>query len=134
MDLPIEDTMPAKRQWDALIGLLIDWAETTYDPFSTNENPDLMPTIQELWNGIFSSEDSADGCLDVTKYPAIKKIKSVHPPYSSDTIVSHEWAWYRHATDSTHGAVILENVGSILWNSFSKCQSTSGIKWPGRHS
>ncbi|KAG9317723.1 hypothetical protein JVU11DRAFT_1939 [Chiua virens] len=53
-DLPIEDTLVAK-----------------YDPFGINENPDLMPTIQQLWDDIFNLGDAR---LDVTKYPAIKKI------------------------------------------------------------
>lgn len=73
-DLPIDDTMLAKRQWDSLVCLLIDWAGTTDDPFGTNENPDLMPTIQGLWNDTFGSEGSQ---LDVTMYPAIKKIVGV---------------------------------------------------------
>ena len=81
MDLPIENTTQAKRQWDTLIGLLIDWAGTTDDPFGTNENPDLMPTIQELWNRVFGAK-KAEVCLDVTMYPAIKKIVSVHPEHA----------------------------------------------------
>ncbi|KAI9574136.1 hypothetical protein HD554DRAFT_2165637 [Boletus coccyginus] len=73
MDLPIENTVEAKCQWDTLIGLLINWAGTTDDPFGMNKNSDLMPTIQELWNRVFGMEEP-ELCLDVTKYPAIKKI------------------------------------------------------------
>jgi len=42
-----------------------------------------MPTIQELWNELFSSEG---GCLDVTKYLAIKKIVSVHSHHNDITL------------------------------------------------
>ncbi|KAG9310035.1 hypothetical protein JVU11DRAFT_10072 [Chiua virens] len=69
-DLPIEDNLVTKYQWDILICLLVDWAGSTDDPFGTNKNLDLMPTIQQLWDNIF---DLGDACLDVTKYPAIKK-------------------------------------------------------------
>lgn len=71
-DLPIEDTDSAKETWNDLVALIIDWAGTTDDPFGTNENPDPIPTIQELWDTLFSDEHH----VDVTKYPAIKKIVS----------------------------------------------------------
>ncbi|KAN0081517.1 hypothetical protein V8E55_009141 [Tylopilus felleus] len=69
-DLPIEDTDHAKETWNHLTALIVDWAGTMDDPFGTNENPDLMLTIQELWNALFLDEHH----VDVTNYPAIRKV------------------------------------------------------------
>ena len=71
-DLPMGDNAYGKSQWEYLIRLLIDWAGTTDDPFETNEHPDLMPTLQELWKVLFEEYP-----LDVTEHPAIKKLVSV---------------------------------------------------------
>ena len=71
-DLPIGDNAHGKSLWEYLIRLLIDWAGTTDDPFGTNEHPELMPTLQELWKIIFEEYP-----LDVTDHPAIKKLVHV---------------------------------------------------------
>ncbi|KAG1720488.1 hypothetical protein EDB19DRAFT_1647056 [Suillus lakei] len=56
------------KQWDQLIRALLDWAGTTDDPFGTNEHPDLMERLQELWNEYFE-----DIKIDIADHPAVKK-------------------------------------------------------------
>ncbi|KAI9441549.1 hypothetical protein H4582DRAFT_2055430 [Lactarius indigo] len=56
-------------QWDLIVRRVLDWAGTLLDTFGTNEHPDLLVTIQGLW----------DKCLperteDVHTNPAIKKV------------------------------------------------------------
>ncbi|KAI9430960.1 hypothetical protein H4582DRAFT_2085724 [Lactarius indigo] len=56
-------------QWDLIVRGVLDWAGTLSDTFGTNEHPDLLVTIQGLW----------DKCLperteDVRTNPAIKKV------------------------------------------------------------
>ncbi|KAI9431484.1 hypothetical protein H4582DRAFT_2084958 [Lactarius indigo] len=56
-------------QWDLIVHGVLDWAGTLSDTFGTNEHPDLLVTIQGLW----------DKCLperteDVRTNPAIKKV------------------------------------------------------------
>ncbi|KAH9037034.1 hypothetical protein EDB84DRAFT_1675719 [Lactarius hengduanensis] len=56
-------------QWDRIVRGVLDWAGTLPDTFGTNEHPDLLDTVQGLW----------DKCLperteDVRVNPAIKKV------------------------------------------------------------
>ncbi|KAH7917559.1 hypothetical protein BV22DRAFT_1026132 [Leucogyrophana mollusca] len=69
-DLPFKDNTDHKL-WDNLVRALLDWAGTVDDPFGTNEHPDLTERLQELWNLFFTHLP-----LDVTEYPAIKKLVS----------------------------------------------------------
>ncbi|KAH9010809.1 hypothetical protein EDB85DRAFT_1901640 [Lactarius pseudohatsudake] len=59
-------------QWDRIVRGVLDWAGTLPDTFGTNEHPDLLDTVQGLW----------DKCLperteDVHVNPAIKKVALV---------------------------------------------------------
>ncbi|KAG2743056.1 hypothetical protein P692DRAFT_201870409 [Suillus brevipes Sb2] len=68
-DLPFKGKTHAK-QWDQLIRALLDWAGTTNDPFGTNEHPDLMEQLQDLWNMDNFFEDIE---IDIADHPAVKK-------------------------------------------------------------
>ncbi|KAH9174066.1 hypothetical protein EDB89DRAFT_2068010 [Lactarius sanguifluus] len=67
-DIPITGERE-HAQWDRIVRGVLDWAGTLPDTFGTNEHPDLLDTIQDLW----------DKCLpkrieDVRANPAIKKV------------------------------------------------------------
>jgi hypothetical protein len=66
-DLPFKGETHAK-QWDQLIRTLLNWAGTTNDPFGTNEHPDLMERLQDLWNDFFEDIE-----IDIADHPAVKK-------------------------------------------------------------
>ncbi|KAI9428784.1 hypothetical protein H4582DRAFT_2066461 [Lactarius indigo] len=68
LDIPIAGEHEL-AQWDLIVRGVLDWAGTLSDTFGTNEHPDLLVTIQGLW----------DKCLpermeDVRTNPAIKKV------------------------------------------------------------
>ncbi|KAI9428948.1 hypothetical protein H4582DRAFT_2090488 [Lactarius indigo] len=72
LDIPIAGEHEL-AQWDLIVCGVLDWAGTLSDTFGTNEHPDLLVTIQGLW----------DKCLperteDVRTNPAIKKVVIDH--------------------------------------------------------
>ncbi|KAH9019475.1 hypothetical protein EDB84DRAFT_1566053 [Lactarius hengduanensis] len=69
-DIPITGEHE-NAQWDRIVRGVLDWAGTLPDTFGTNEHPDLLDTVQALW----------DKCLperteNVRVNPAIKKVVS----------------------------------------------------------
>lgn len=67
-NIPITDDHEL-MQWDLIVQGMLDWAGTLLDPFGTNEHPDLLDTVQDLW----------DNCLperveDVHDNPTVKKV------------------------------------------------------------
>jgi hypothetical protein len=57
-------------QWDLIIRGVLDWVGTLPDTFGTNEHPDLLDTVQGLW----------DKCLpkrteDIHSNPVVKKVE-----------------------------------------------------------
>ncbi|KAH9028747.1 hypothetical protein EDB85DRAFT_2147704 [Lactarius pseudohatsudake] len=67
-DIPITGEHE-NAQWDRIVRGVLDWAGTLPDTFGTNEHPDLLDTVQALW----------DKCLperteNVRVNPAIKKV------------------------------------------------------------
>ncbi|KIJ58131.1 hypothetical protein HYDPIDRAFT_171392 [Hydnomerulius pinastri MD-312] len=67
-DLPIWDDKELAA-WEGLIRALIDWAGSLKDSFGTSEHPDLMSTIQALWDLYLK-----DSPVKVSEYPAIRKL------------------------------------------------------------
>ena len=72
--LPLQDETE-QLQFDLLIRSILDWAGTLQDPFGTNEHPDLLSVIQQLWIKIFPNK-----LKDVLKMdPSIKQnVSNVH--------------------------------------------------------
>ncbi|KAF8256462.1 hypothetical protein EI94DRAFT_1822919 [Lactarius quietus] len=67
-DIPITEDHEL-AQWDLIVHGILDWAGTLPDTFGTNKHPDLLSTIQDLW----------DQCLperakDMHENSAIKKV------------------------------------------------------------
>lgn len=59
-------------QWDLLVRGVLDWAGTLSDPFGTNEHPDLLSTVQALWDQCLPERNE-----DVSENLAIKKVVSL---------------------------------------------------------
>ncbi|KAF8316240.1 hypothetical protein F5887DRAFT_1089139 [Amanita rubescens] len=65
--LPLNES--EREQFDLLIRSVLDWAGTLKDPFGTNEHPDLISVIQQLWIEIFPDKPKDAPQKD----PSIKK-------------------------------------------------------------
>ncbi|KAF8261097.1 hypothetical protein EI94DRAFT_1705813 [Lactarius quietus] len=70
-NIPITEDHELAQQ-DLIVCGVLDWAGMLSDSFGTNEHPDLLSTIQELWDQCLS-----ESAKDVHENPAIKKVKAV---------------------------------------------------------
>jgi hypothetical protein len=59
-------------QWDLIVFGVLDWAGTLPDTFGTNEHPDLLVTVQGLWDKCLPEREE-----NVCKNPAVKKVVSL---------------------------------------------------------
>ena len=65
--LPLNES--EREQFDLLVRSILDWAGTLHDPFGTNEHPELLSLIQQLWIEIFPDKPKDAPQKD----PSIKK-------------------------------------------------------------
>ena len=111
-DIPIRDNELA--QWDLIVRSVLDWAGTLPDTFGTNEHPDLLDTVQSLWEKCLPERQE-----DVRKNPAVKKVVSLMD-HKSAIITTTDPIIMRSLVVSTNGKACSERRPS--WS----LMSTSG--------
>jgi hypothetical protein len=104
-DIPITGDYEL-AQWDLVVRGVLDWAGTLPDTFGTNEHPELLDTVQALW----------DKCLperieDVQNNPAVKKV--VRLQVSTVTIMLTDAIVLRSSTVSMNGKAHSERRRSL---------------------
>ena len=67
-DIPITGDYEL-TQWDLVVRGVLDWAGTLPDTFGTNEHPDLLDTVQGLWDECLPEREE-----DLHNNPAVKKV------------------------------------------------------------
>ncbi|KAH8979778.1 hypothetical protein EDB86DRAFT_3088552 [Lactarius hatsudake] len=67
-DIPVTGEYELAK-WDLVVRGVLDWAGTLDEPFGTNEHPNLLGTVQGLWNMCFPEREE-----DMTGNIAVKKV------------------------------------------------------------
>ncbi|KAI0028257.1 hypothetical protein K488DRAFT_89913 [Vararia minispora EC-137] len=68
-DIPFRSADEYQTFDNTYIVAMLDWASTSDDPFRTNEHPQIDKILQKVWDELL-----LDNPLNVTDYPAIKKV------------------------------------------------------------
>ena len=67
-DIPITGDYEL-TQWDLVVRSVLDWEGTLPDTFGTNEHPDLLDTVQGLWDKCLPKQEE-----DLHNNPTVKKV------------------------------------------------------------
>ncbi|KAI0027014.1 hypothetical protein K488DRAFT_91477 [Vararia minispora EC-137] len=68
-DIPFRSADEYRTFDNTYVVAMLDWASTSDDPFGTNEHPQIDKILQKVWDELLP-----DNPLNVTDYPAIKKV------------------------------------------------------------
>ncbi|KAI0027992.1 hypothetical protein K488DRAFT_90234 [Vararia minispora EC-137] len=68
-DIPFRSADEYRTFDNTYVIAMLDWASTSDDPFGTNKRPQIDKILQKVWDELLP-----DNPLNVTDYPAIKKV------------------------------------------------------------